>query len=163
MVASDTTSSQALIEKRSKKKCEASASISVVKAQEAPTTQQDKPSKKKKKEKMHKAAETEEAPDENLQPQHDAVEGEQGEKKKKRKKRKHSKSSSFSDNSNADESKLDDGNGSSPKRQKTNAKDHVQVSPYLLFQHISHLIFYVSLTSNSFNFSEKDFTIGNHC
>jgi hypothetical protein len=65
--------------------------------------------------------------DENFQLQHDAAEEEQSEKKKKRKKQKHSKPSSFSDDSRADESKPDEGDGSSPKRQKTIVEDHVQV------------------------------------
>jgi hypothetical protein len=77
---------------------------------------------------MHKTAETEDVPDENFQPQHDTAEEGQSEKKKKRKKRKHSKSSSFSDGSRADESKPDEGDGSSPKRQKTIVEGHVQVS-----------------------------------
>jgi hypothetical protein len=92
-----------------------------------PIAQPDKPLKKKEKEKKHKTTETEGVSDANFQPHHDAAEEVQSEKKKKRKKQKYSKPSSFSDDSRADESKPDEGDGSSPKRQKTIVEDHVQV------------------------------------
>jgi hypothetical protein len=157
----ENTSFRARVEKRSKKKHEANTSASVTQAQDPPISEVKKKEKKKsKKIRPDHASQDEGKTDESSQLNPDTAETDQNEKKKHRK-RKHKQTSSSADDSHVDGSNVNFGENSSPKRQKTIADSHVQVSKAFLLD--IPIRFSIFLTSNLCWLAEGDFTLGHHC
>jgi hypothetical protein len=128
----DVTSSQPQVEKRSKKKHEVNASTLTPQAQETPIPEDNKKVKKKnKKPKPSNTHTGENQAGDTSQPTSEVSGKEDRSGKKKQKKRKHKKTSSSNDDSQADHSYVDPGEVSSPRRQKTMAESHVQVSCFI--------------------------------
>jgi hypothetical protein len=122
------------VEKRSKKKHESDASIPV-KIQESSTTEERQKKKKKEKKQRHHKARNDEAEEQaaNTSQPGQNTEYSSRSEKKKHKKRKHTKNSSSSDGADVDISKSNIEEESVPKKQKTDAGNHAQVSRRLSF------------------------------
>jgi hypothetical protein len=157
----ETTSLRAQVEKRSKKKHEANTSASVTQAQDPPISEVKKKEKKKnKKIKPDHASQDEGKTDDSSQLKPDIAGTGQNEKKK-HKKRKHKETSSSADDSHVDGFNINSSENSSPKRQKTIADSHVQVSKAFLLD--IPIRFFIFLTSSPCWLAERDFTLRHHC
>jgi chemotaxis protein histidine kinase CheA len=158
----DATSSQTLVEKRSKKKHEVNVSTLTVQAQETPIHGGKKKEKKKnKKPKPGNTNEDQEQADDTLQPKLNN-EGEQDRnEKKKHKKRRHKKTSSPTSNSQTEDPNAEFSEGSSPKRQKIMAKSQVPVSQLIPpFNTLIEILAF--LISNLFCLADSNSTIGDY-
>jgi hypothetical protein len=131
------TSSQPHVEKRSKKRHEVNASISIPQTQETSVSGDKNIDKQKNKKPKPSSAHTNENQvDDPSRPTLEVGGEEDRSEKKKQKKRKLKKTSSSSDDHQVDHSNAGSGEVSSPKKQKTMAESHKQVSFYISSQTI---------------------------
>jgi hypothetical protein len=129
--------SQTFVEKRSKKKHEANASISIPQTQATIVFEdKNKDTQKKEKSKPSSTYTSGSQDDDPSQPTPKVIREEDRSEKKKQKKRRIKKTSSSSDDHQVDHSNTGPGEVSSSKRQKTMSGSHKPVSFLPSFQHI---------------------------